>query len=211
MLQHFPRLPNLVPSRGTAATRLLCQKLFLAQGWTFEGEFPNLPKAVAVVSPHTSNIDGWYGFLVIGALGLKVNVFGKDSLFRFPFKSLLKWIGIIPVKRNSTNGLTEQAVEKIHSTDKIWIALAPEGTRKRAEKIKSGFYWIAYQANIPIVMFSFDYKHKKVYCLGTMQPTGNYEADLEYILKQYQGKFFPKKPEWLALPLQKLLENAGKN
>lgn len=87
----------------------------------------------------------------------------------------------------------------------------PEGTRKRAEKIKSGFYWIAYQADIPIVMFSFDYKHKKVYCLGIMQPTGNYEADLEYILKQYQGKFFPKKPEWLALPLQKLLENAGKN
>jgi hypothetical protein len=138
-------------------------------------------------------------------------VFGKDSLFRFPFKSLLKWIGIIPVKRNSNNGLTVQAVEKIHSTDKIWIALAPEGTRKRAEKIKSGFYWIAYQADIPIVMFSFDYKHKKVYCLGIMQPTGNYEADLEYILKQYQGKFFPKKPEWLALPLQKLLENAGKN
>lgn len=141
MLQHFPRLPNLVPSRGTAATRLLCQKLFLAQGWTFEGEFPNLPKAVAVVSPHTSNIDGWYGFLVIGALGLKVNVFGKDSLFRFPFKSLLKWIGIIPVKRNSTNGLTEQAVEKIHSTEKSGLPSpqkAPENVPRKSKAVFTG-------------------------------------------------------------------------
>ena len=83
---------------------------------------------------------------------------------------------------------------------------APETCRENQKR----FYWIAYQADIPIVMFSFDYKHKKVYCLGAMQPTGNYEADLEYILNNIR-EILSQKPEWLALPLQKLLENAGKN
>lgn len=211
MLQQFPCLPPLVPARGTTLSRKLFKKLFLAQGWSFEGEFPNYPKAVAIASPHTSNIDGWYGFLAIAALGVKASVLGKDSLFKFPFKSVLNWAGVLPVKRDTANGLTEQAVQALRSTDKIWIALAPEGTRKRASKIKSGFYWIAYRAEVPIVMFSFDYDHKKIYCLGAMQPTGNYDSDLAYILAQYKGKFSARNPQWLALPLQKLQESAGKN
>ena len=80
MPQYFPDLPPLVPQRGTAFSRTLCRKLFLGQGWTVVGEIPNLPKAVAIISPHTSNIDGWYGFLAIGGLGLKITVLGKDTL-----------------------------------------------------------------------------------------------------------------------------------
>ena len=82
MSQHFPKLPPLVPQRGTASSRALCQKLFIAQGWQIQGEIPNLAKAVAIVSPHTSNIDAWYGFLAVAALGLKITVLGKDNLFK---------------------------------------------------------------------------------------------------------------------------------
>jgi len=206
MSQHFPELPPLVPQRGTSYSRALCKKLFLSQGWKVVGGIPNLPKAVAIISPHTSNIDGWYGFLAIGGLGLKITVLGKDTLFKPPFKPLLNWAGLIPVHRDSTNGLTEQVVAEIQKCDRIWVGMAPEGTRKKAEKMKSGFYHIAHAAGIPIVMFSFDYDHKTIYCLGAFTPTGHYQQDLEKIMVFYQGHFSPKNPNWLAEPLQKLVK-----
>ncbi|ENW95472.1 1-acyl-sn-glycerol-3-phosphate acyltransferase [Acinetobacter sp. NIPH 298] len=206
MPQHFPDLPPLVPQRGTASSRALCKKLFLRQGWKIIGEIPNLPKAVAIISPHTSNIDGWYGFLAIGGLGLKVTVLGKDTLFKPPFKAFLKWAGLVPVHRDTAHGLTEQVVATIQQYDRIWVGMAPEGTRKKAEKMKSGFYHIAHAASIPIVMFAFDYDHKTIYSLGAFTPTGRYQQDLEQIIQRYVGHFSPKNPEWLAEPLQKLVK-----
>ena len=81
--------------------------------------------------------------------------------------------------------------------------MAPEGTRKEAEKIRSGFYHIADTAQITIVMFAFDYQHKIIRILGTFETTCNYEQDLESILKIYEGQFSPKHEKWLAKPLQK--------
>jgi 1-acyl-sn-glycerol-3-phosphate acyltransferase len=102
--------------------------------------------------------------------------------------------------------LTEQVVATIRQHDKIWIGMAPEGTRKKAEKMKSGFYHIAHAAGIPIVMFAFDYDHKIIYCLGAFTPTGHYQQDLEQIMQHYVGHFSPKNPDWLAKPLQKLVK-----
>ena len=202
-LQRFPELPDQVPSRGSAISRLVFKKLFLAQGWRFTGEFPNLPKAVAIISPHTSNIDAWYGFLALLGIGIQITIFGKNSLFDTPLKPLLQWIGVIPVNRDNSKGLTREIADIVHSHDQIWIGMAPEGTRKKADKIRSGFYYIAYEAQIPIVMFSFDYAEKTIRCLGTFFPTGDYAADLDKILNLYEGHFSPRNPEWLALPLQK--------
>jgi 1-acyl-sn-glycerol-3-phosphate acyltransferase len=84
----------------------------------------------------------------------------------------------------------------------------PEGTRKQAESIRSGFYRIAHGAQIPIVMFSFDYTQKTIHCLGVFHPTGHFEQDLEHILDLYIGKFSAKNPKWLAKPLQKRLKNS---
>ena len=204
MSQYFPTLPPQVPSRGTPLSKSIFKKLFLAQGWSFEGEFPNLPKAVAIISPHTSNYDGLYAFLALLGLGIRVTIFGKDTLFKSPFKGLFEWIGVIPVQRDSAHGLTQQIIDVINNREKIWIALAPEGTRKSAPNIKSGFYHIAVGANIPIVMFAFDYDHKIIRCLGVIEPSGNYEKDLEHILNCYKGKFSPKIPDRLAVPLQKI-------
>ena len=167
MPQHF-QITTISSSTWNSLCRALCKKIFLSQGWKVVGDIPNLPKAVAIISPHTSNIDGWYGFLAIGGLGLKITVLGKDTLFKPPFKPLLDWAGLIPVHRDSTNGLTEQVVATIQKYDRIWVGMAPEGTRKKAEKMKSGFYHIAHAAGIPIVMFSFDYDHKTIYSLGLL-------------------------------------------
>ena len=202
MDKYFPTLPDRVPARGNCLSRNIFKNIFLAQGWHFKGEFPNLPKAVAIISPHTSNIDAWYGFTALLGLGIKITIFGKHTLFKTPLKPLLNWIGVIPVQRNAQQGLTQQIIDFINTQTQIWVGMAPEGTRKRAETIKSGFYRIAVGAHIPIVMFSFDYAHKTIHCLGVFQPTGDYEPDLEQILNLYIGKFSPKNPNWLARPLQ---------
>lgn len=153
----FPDLPALVPGRGNKFSRTFYKKLFLAQGWKMEGEFPNLPKAVAIISPHTSNIDAWLGFNALLGLGIQITIFGKNSLFRTPLKPILEWIGVVPVVRDTPQGHTRQIVDVINKTDRIWVGMAPEGSRKAPEKIRSGFYHIAKAANLPIVMFSFDY------------------------------------------------------
>ena len=208
MSAHFPTLPDQVPARGSSLSRTIFKKIFLAQGWHFEGEFPNLPKAVAIISPHTSNIDAWHGFTALLGLGIKITIFGKHTLFNTPLKPLLEWIGVIPVNRSIQQGTTQQIINFIDTQEQIWVGMAPEGTRKQSESFRSGFYRIALGANIPIVMFSFDYNRKTIYCLGVFQPTGNYEQDLERILNRYVGKFSPKNPEWLAQPLQNRIKNS---
>lgn len=204
--KHFPELPPLVPSRGNRLSRYFFKRIFLAQGWQLEGEFPNLPKAVAIISPHTSNIDAWHGFIALLAIGLKVTIFGKNSLFHTPLKPLLEWIGVIPVVRDSPQGHTQQIVEIIKQKNQIWVGMAPEGSRKAPEKIRSGFYHIADQAGLPIVMLAFDYDIKTIHILGVYQPTGDYEHDLVQIYAHYQGKISAKNPDWIARPLQKLLK-----
>ena len=206
MNKNFPILPKQVPSRGHCFSQMLFKHIFLAQGWHFEGQLPDLPKAVAIISPHTSNLDAWYGFTALLGVGLKMTIFGKHTLFKTPLKPLLEWIGVIPVQRNQKQGLTQQIINFIDTQDQIWIGMAPEGTRKHAQNIKSGFYQIALGAHIPIVMFSFDYDDKTIHCLGVFHPTGQYEHDLDYILNRYIGKFSPKNPDWLAEPLQKRLK-----
>ncbi|MGS0707495.1 1-acyl-sn-glycerol-3-phosphate acyltransferase [Acinetobacter sp. ANC 3781] len=208
MSAHFPTLPDQVPARGSRLSRTIFKKIFLAQGWHFEGKFPNLPKAVAIISPHTSNIDAWHGFTALLGLGIKITIFGKHTLFNTPLKPLLEWIGVIPVNRSIQQGTTQQIINFIDTQEQIWVGMAPEGTRKQAESFRSGFYRIALGANIPIVMFSFDYNRKTIYCLGVFQPTGNYEQDLERILNRYVGKFSPKNPQWLAKPLQNRIKNS---
>lgn len=208
MSAHFPTLPDQVPARGSSLSRTMFKKVFLAQGWRFEGEFPNLPKAVAIISPHTSNIDAWHGFTALLGLGIKITIFGKHTLFNTPLKPLLQWIGVIPVNRSIQQGTTQQIIDFIDAQDQIWVGMAPEGTRKQAESFRSGFYRIAVGAHIPIVMFSFDYQHKTIHCLGVFQPTGNYQQDVEQILDHYVGKFSPKNPKWLARPLQNRIKNS---
>ena len=203
-MKKFPTLPPLVPHRNSSAyTQSFFKKIFLAQGWEMHGEFPNLAKAVAIISPHTSNFDAWHGFLALLGLNIKITIFGKDTLFNTPLKPILKWIGVIPVVRNSAQGQTQQIADIIAAKDQIWIGMAPEGTRKEAEKIRSGFYHIAHTAQIPIVIFAFDYQNKIIRILGTFNTTGDYEKDLENILKTYEGNFSPKHEKWLAKPLQK--------
>lgn len=133
MTKQFPVLPDQVPGRGGTFSRRFFKSLFLAQDWQLKGEFPNLPKAVAIISPHTSNIDAWHGFAALLGLGLRVTIFGKHTLFDTPLKPLLEWIGVVPVIRHAPQGHTQQIIDIIRQREQIWVGMAPEGTRKQAE------------------------------------------------------------------------------
>ncbi|WP_081408706.1 lysophospholipid acyltransferase family protein [Acinetobacter larvae] len=202
----FPTLLDQPPQRGNRFSRALFKNLFLAQGWQLQGEIPNLAKAVAIVAPHTSNYDAWYGFLAMLGLGIRLTIFGKHSLLKGPLKNFYRWMGVIPIFRESPQGMTQQIVEQIQQHDKIWIGIAPEGTRKAATKIKSGFYHIAQAANLPIVIFALDYANKSIRVLAVFHPTGDYEADLAKILDYYRGNFSAKNSHWLSKPFTKTLE-----
>jgi 1-acyl-sn-glycerol-3-phosphate acyltransferase len=136
-------------------------------------------------------------------MGLELHVMGKNSLYRPPFRAVMDWLKLMPVDRTSSHGLVEQMSHAFASHDKFWLGLAPEGTRDSAETWKSGFYRIAYAAQVPIVMAGFDYKNKNAIILGVFEPTGDFDADLPKILAFYKNTS-PANPERLSKPLRML-------
>ena len=157
-------------------------------GWSITGDPPvHLAKAVIIVMPHTSNWDFPLGLLVRAALGVKVQFIGKHTLFRPPFGWLFRALGGHPVDRSRPNSLVEQTIELFRAHDEFLLAIAPEGTRKKVERIKTGFYHIAEGAGVPIVMVRFDYGRRRVHFSNPFFPTGHKAADMARILDFFRG------------------------
>jgi 1-acyl-sn-glycerol-3-phosphate acyltransferase len=177
-----------VPRRGNALTRATGRTLLRLFGWRIEGELPNLSKYVAITAPHTSNWDFFFGICAIFELGIRVDWVGKHTLFRRPWGSLMRFLGGTPIVRTETEGAVGQIVEAMSSRDSFILGLSPEGTRKRVDRWKTGFYHIARQAGVPILQTYFDYKRKIVGIGPMFRPTGHIERDLSEIRAFYFGK-----------------------
>ena len=178
-----PHMPQVKPNRfirwlGRTALRL--------GGWRVIGPIPDLAKAVLIVAPHSSNWDGYWGMAAKIALGLEVRVLGKTQLFWWPLGPLLRRLGAIPVNRSSPQGTVEQAVAIIRDFDRIWFTLTPEGTRKRVDKWKGGFWKIARAAEVPIVMAYFHYPEKTIGIGDVFHPTADADADMAAIRAWYR-------------------------
>ena len=139
------------------------------------------------VIPHTSNWDFPLGVLTRSALSLNLKWIGKDSLFKWPHGFIFRWLGGIPVDRSKNHNYVEAVVDTIKKYDDLSISIAPEGTRKKVEKLKSGFYWIAHKANVPLVFVKFDFGNKEVHFSEPFITTGDYEKDLEFIKNHFKG------------------------
>ncbi|WP_067519894.1 lysophospholipid acyltransferase family protein [Endozoicomonas ascidiicola] len=158
-------------------------KLF---GWKLEGQRPDASKYVIIAAPHTSNWD--FIFIIAFAFTFRIKVFwmGKNTLFKGPFGSVMRWLGGIPVDRNKANGLVQQVVDTFNSCTELAVAIPPEGTRSKVRQWRSGFYHVAHSAGVPIALSFLDFK-KKVGGFGPMfSPTGDYEADLIKIQDFYK-------------------------
>ncbi len=160
---------------------------FVLTGWRFEGIFPNLPKAIYIVVPHTSNWDFLVGISTIFALRLRVSYLGKHTVFRWPLGILMTWLGGIPVDRDSAKDVVTQVAERFRSSDKLLLALSPEGTRSQVTRWKTGFHRIALETGVPIVPVSPDYSQKLVRFGLPMEPTADLAADLHYLEDFFAG------------------------
>lgn len=163
-------------------------------GWRKSGRVPDIPKFVMIAAPHTSNWDFPVGLAIVFAFKIKLNWLGKESLFHWPFGMLFKWLGGIPVDRSKSGDVVSQTIQTFKEKAKMIMVVAPEGTRKKDKYWKSGFYYIARGANVPIVMGFIDYVKKTGGFGPTLVPTGNIESDME-IIRAFYDNVIGKIPE----------------
>ena len=189
----IPKLGEAIPTRGTRFSRAFWRAVVKIAGWDVEGELPNLPKFVIIGAPHTSNWDFPVAMAMLLAMGFDARWIGKHTLFRPPFGWLMRWLGGMPVVRSERRGVVAQIVEVFERQDHFIFGVSPEGTRKRVDRWKTGFYHIAHSAGVPIVPGYFDYPRKVVGFGPPLMPTGNLEADIQ-TLKTFYTPFTGKKP-----------------
>ena len=152
------------------------------------------PKCVICVAPHTSNWDLILGRLFYATVKGKPHFLMKKEWFFFPLKYLFRALGGIPVDREKKSSVTEQMVERFDQEAYFQLAISPEATRKRNPNWKSGFYYMALGANVPISLAYIDYGTKEIGICRNFYPTGNEEADIAEIKEYYRG-FKGKFPE----------------
>ena len=155
---------------------------FKLLGWKVTGTFDtNIKKCVIIVVPHTSWYDFFIGVFFRGTYPVEINFLAKKELFKFPLGGYLKWMGGIPLNRTKTENKVDAIAEIFQNKDVLRLSLSPEGTRKKVTQWKSGYYYIAQKANVPIIPIGFDYVNKKVVVFESFIVTNNYEKDSKYL------------------------------
>lgn len=184
-------LPAQMPHLRDNWRRAACRGVMRLAGWRLVGEFPNVPKLVMIVAPHSSWWDGIWGLFMKVGIGAGINFMAKQELFRPPLGRLLRGLGGIPIARRAAHGVVEQMIERFDHQDRLWLGIEPEGTRRHVAKWKSGFWYIAHRARVPVFPVAFNYPDKTIH-LGPLHPTtGDLAADTERLrafYRPYQGK-----------------------
>ena len=188
---YFPRLPPQTPQFPPSLAGTLSRWLLRLAGWRVAGEFPDVPKAVVIAAPHSSNWDGIWGVLVKVALRLDMHFVGKREAFFWPLGVLLRRAGCIPIDRHSKHDVVGIITTQFATHDRFWFGLAPEGTRKKVTKWKTGFWHVARAAKVPILPAYFHYPDKTIGVLPLFWPSDDVDADmvkLREIYAPYQGR-----------------------
>ena len=159
-------------------------KLF---GWRVVGTLPDIPKFVMTAAPHTSNWDGVVMLTMAFVFRKKIFWVGKTTLFRWPFGWLVRWCGGIPVDRSGSGGHVEQTIAVFRKNKKMAIAIQPEGTRSKVRQWKTGFYYTALGADVPILLGFIDYKRKVGGVGPLIYPQGDVEDEIKAIRAFYNN------------------------
>jgi 1-acyl-sn-glycerol-3-phosphate acyltransferase len=158
-------------------------------GWKVTGRYPNeIPKCVVAVAPHTSFMDFPIGILLRPILRADIKFVAKHTLFKGILGPVMRWMGGIPVDRRTKGNFVDATVQVFRDRERLHLCIAPEGTRKKVERFKSGFYHIARLAGVPIVLCTFDWEHKIVHFDEKLfYPTEHETADLAWLWNYYKG------------------------
>ncbi len=164
-------------------------------GWRMEIETWPLPdKYIIIVVPHTSWWDFPVGVLVRSALKANIQFVGKKTLFRPPFGAIFRWLGGYPVDRSKRTRFVDSVVDVFDEKERFAICIAPEGTRRWVDELKTGFYYIAKGAQIPIILCKFNWKDKIVNIRKPFYTTDDKDADFALIYEYFEG-VIGKRPE----------------
>jgi 1-acyl-sn-glycerol-3-phosphate acyltransferase len=175
----YTRTPVLFP-------RWLGQLWLNIFGWKLIGQAPDLPKYILIAAPHTSNWDLPFMLAAAAILRVRISWMGKNTLFKWPFGGVMRWLGGIPIDRSRPSGVVLQIVRMLKKSERLILAVPPSGTRKKRDYWKSGFYWIAHTAKVPIVCAYLDYGKKEAGLGLTFIPSGDVRADMDRIRTFYQ-------------------------
>jgi len=157
-------------------------------GWQAIGKPIADQRFVLIGAPHTSNWDFPIMLMVVLKLRLRLHWMGKNNLFRFPFGGLMRWLGGIPIDRSRTHGVVDQVTQQYRDNPQLVVLIPPEGTRSRVREWRTGFYHIANNAGIPILMGYIDAERKEAGLADFFHPTGDVEADIKAIRAFYATK-----------------------
>jgi len=172
--------------------KLLAQIILRMMGWKTEGRVPDVPKYVMIGYPHTSNWDTFIGLVVFKAMGVRLHWVGKHTLFKPPLGWFIRLMGGVPVDRKDPRDFVQQMIDVYNASEELVLTLSPEGTRKKPEYWKTGFYRIAKGANVPIALAFLDYSRKVGGFGPLIYPSDDLEKDIKIIQKFYapvKGKF----------------------
>jgi 1-acyl-sn-glycerol-3-phosphate acyltransferase len=181
------RLPPSVPALPDSWWKRFCRWAIGLSGWRIRGEVPDVPKVVLIGAPHSSYWDGVWGLLMKSALGLDLGVMIKREVLNGPFGPIVRRLGMIPIDRSAAMNVVDQMVERFARHEKMWLGIAPEGTRKPVKQWKSGFLRIAQAAAVPILPVFIDYPTKTFTFGPLVHPTGDTGADMTRIRALFAG------------------------
>ncbi|MCB9785311.1 MAG: lysophospholipid acyltransferase family protein [Deltaproteobacteria bacterium] len=174
--------------------KLLGHLILFFSRWRWEGPIPTESKYVLIAAPHTTNWDLVH-MLALGAVqDVSIHWMGKHTLFKFPFGGFMRWTGGIAVDRRSRQNLVEQLIEEFARRDALALAVPAAGTRSRREYWKSGFYWIALGAGVPVVPGFLDYRRKVGGFGEPVHLTGDVRKDMD-VFRAFYSKVTALYPE----------------
>jgi 1-acyl-sn-glycerol-3-phosphate acyltransferase len=157
-------------------------------GWRLEGQPPDIPRYVVIGAPHTSNWDFPLAILIALAYRIKIVFMMKHTMFRWPFGYFFRVLGGIPIDRRSKHNVVAQSVEAFRNSSRLIMVIPPEGTRSKTRYWKTGFYYIAHGAGVPIALAFVDFKRKVAGFGPALIPSGDILADMEIIRDFYKDK-----------------------
>lgn len=170
-------------------------KLF---GWKIVMDCPNdLKKGLFVVCPHATWLDFLVGLGARASIKLKIGYLGKEELFKPPFGWIFYALGGKPVVRSHSTNLVQNVADTFNKYDELRIAMAPEGTRKNVEKLKTGFYYMAYTANVPLILVGFDYPRKTVFISEPKKLSGDFQKDMKEIMLPFYKNIQGVQKDWI--------------
>ena len=188
----MPPLGERVPRRGNWLTRTLGKAIVRLFGWRVEGEIPNREQFVVLVAPHTTGWDFPICLVTLIAIGVRVSWLGVDWMFRYP---LMRMMGGVPVDREARLGVVPQSIETFKKRRQYILGLSPEGSRKKVVPWKTGFYHIAMGAEVPILMVVIDQQAKNITVGPTIEPSGDYDADMAQLIRPVYARFVDQHPD----------------